>query len=377
MPTRKYHIGVLCTSKSLGGLELNAFRMACWLQERNWKVTLFAAAGSPLADSAKKKHLDVVAANRTFKYANFLSAWKLYLGLKKRKIHVLYVADNKDISLSVNAKIYSFGKVRILYHQQMQIGINKKDLLHTLRYSYLDSWLSPLVWLAEEVKDKTRVPAGRIHIVPLGLELGPFVNLTSTKKEARHQLNLPEDPFLIGCIGRIDPGKGQEMLVRALVQLRNGGLSIELVIVGDQTKNEGDIYYNRVMQLIRDSGLTRYVHFRPFSNEVGTYMRSLDVFAMASLKETYGMVTLEAMATGVPVIGTNTGGTPEILEHGELGYLFTPGNVEGFCSIIQHILKFPGEAQLKAGEALKHVKEHFSHTAECELLEGIIEEVLG
>jgi glycosyltransferase involved in cell wall biosynthesis len=254
----------------------------------------------------------------------------------------------------------------------MQIGVDKKDILHTLRYSFLDFWLSPLPWLAEEVRQKTRMRSGRIRVVPHGMEMEPFIHLTLSKKEARAKLGLPLEAFLIGCIGRIDPGKGQLMLVKALERIRQVNARVELVLVGEPTRNETNLYYAQICQFITDSNLKGYVHLRPFSDDVALYFKSFDLFALASAKETYGLVTLESMASGTPVIGTNSGGTTEILKQGELGYLFPPGDVDEFCRLVLHIIDHPEEAFRKAKEALLHVKACFAHTAECDLLESIL-----
>lgn len=96
---------------------------------------------------------------------------------------------------------------------------------------------------------------------------------------------------------------------------------------------------------------------------------------MASRAETYGTVTIEAMASGLPIIATNTGGTPEILKNGELGLLYPPGDIEAFSKNVIDLLDNPTK-MIELGErAKKEALERYSHESESKLIEEIIDRV--
>ena len=155
------------------------------------------------------------------------------------------------------------------------------------------------------------------------------------------------DAQLIGVLGRIDEKKGQLFLVQALEQIRASGEELELLIVGEPTINDprGKAYYDQLMCYIADHQLESVVHFAGFTQDVARFYNAIDVFVMSSIGETYGMVTLEAMLSGVPVLGTDSGGTPEILGRGRLGELYVPENMDAFLAAYNRL-----QQRLKSGE---------------------------
>ncbi|MFH1319874.1 MAG: glycosyltransferase family 4 protein [Bacteroidota bacterium] len=370
--TGEKKIGFLCSSSSLGGLEINVVRLAFWMKQRGWEVVLYVLKNSPIEAMAKDRSIRIRNIVKHWKYFDIIRALKLLQKLRADNVNLLLVRDNRDISLAAIAKTFSFNKLRIIYQQAMQIGINKKDIFHTIRYSKIDAWLTPLKWLAGQVKARTNFPANKIHIVPLGIELEKFINNKYTKEKAREFFSLSSESRIIGIIGRLAYGKGQHLLIEAIHHLNTQNYNVELLIVGEPTKNEGTQYLDHLNQLVTKYNLNDKVHFRPFTDKVEIFYRAIDIFTLASKSETFGTVTIEAMASGLPIIGTNTGGTPEILKYGGLGLLFTPGNMKELVNNITALLDDPSKMKALGESARKEAIEKYSHIAECRQIEEII-----
>ena len=101
----------------------------------------------------------------------------------------------------------------------------------------------------------------------------------------------------------------------------------------------------------------------------------MDVFIMQSQGETFGMVTIEAMAAGLPVVGTNSSGTPEILGFGNHGLLYNPGDQETFKSNIKELLA--KERRLDLGlKGQKFATEHFSRKTVVDKLRKLAVDIL-
>jgi glycosyltransferase involved in cell wall biosynthesis len=102
------------------------------------------------------------------------------------------------------------------------------------------------------------------------------------------------------------------------------------------------------------------------------FYRSIDIFALSSQKETYGMVTIEAMAAGLPIVATNSGGTVEILKSGELGLLYNPSSARDFAvnviSLLDDADKMDSMGTLAQAEAI----DNYSNEKECQRIEDII-----
>jgi glycosyltransferase involved in cell wall biosynthesis len=214
----------------------------------------------------------------------------------------------------------------------MKVGVSKRDFLHRLRYNMLDLWISPLPYLKDETREKTTVAEKKIIVVPLGLEAEVFLQSQLTRSSARMQLNLPAEADVIGVLGRIDPKKGQDFIVCAIAQLRDRYSRLyHLLIMGNITHGEGDRYLNHLHGLVRKHKLEELVHFSPYHEDVNLFYKAIDVFAMPSQGETYGMVTLEAMISECPVIGVDRDGTSAILQRGRLGWLYELEDIDDFC----------------------------------------------
>ncbi len=258
--------------------------------------------------------------------------------LLSHSVSILLTPYNKDIAALCSYKRWSNRSVKLVYQQHMQVGVKKRDFIHTLRYNMLDAWISPLEYLKQETISKTKVPASKVTVIPLGLDPGRLINASLPMNEARQQLQLPQDVSLIGVLGRIDPKKGQDFLISALAKLPD---HYHLLIAGNVTPNEGEEYLNHLHHLVEKNSLEERVHFRKNQKDVSLFFSAIDIFAMPSHGETYGMVTLEAMLSGVPVIGVNRDGTAELLQHGRFGWLHELEDIDGFLQKLAELQSDP------------------------------------
>ena len=119
-------------------------------------------------------------------------------------------------------------------------------------------------------------------------DIGKFT-IKISKIEARNKLNINQK-LLLGIIGRIDKLKGQDFLIEAINKLRSENYTIELLISGDPTNELEGIEYNKyIIELVKKYKLENYVHFRPFTKNISELYSAIDIFALASKNETYGI----------------------------------------------------------------------------------------
>jgi glycosyltransferase involved in cell wall biosynthesis len=370
------HLGILCLSKSLGGLELNTIRFAEWLKQRGWKLTLFLLPDTPIAEKAVQKNLPVSYTNKSFKYFDIWNASKLAKQIDAENIEILLFTNNKDTSMVAWVKGFC-KKLKVIYQQQMQIGVSKKDLLHTLRFGIIDAWISPLKWLANEVSEKTKYNPDKVHIIPLGTELDKFIENDYTRASARKELQLSANTRIIGILGRIDPHKGQDFLIKAVHYLNTElNEDVELLIMGEPTRDATEEYLPYLKQLVEDLGMSQKIHFRNFTEKPEIFYKAIDVFGMASVNETFGMVTIEAMASGVPVVATASGSNPELLRKGGLGFLYQPGNLQEFAICVKQCFDNPRRMKRFGELAKREAQRKYSHTRQCQHTEQLIWQIL-
>ncbi|MBB4601467.1 glycosyltransferase involved in cell wall biosynthesis [Hymenobacter luteus] len=369
-----FPISLLCLSNSWGGLELNTVRFADWMRQRGWPVQTITLANSPIATRAAELSLPLATLHNPWKAADMPAARRLADLLRGFGTRVLIITRNGDLGLAVLCKTFRLPQLRLVYQQHMQLGLAKRGLLHTLRYRALDAWLSPLPGLARQVLEKTRLAAEKLHVVPLGIELEKFAQPGFSQAEARQQLGLilPDGVVLLGLIGRFDDGKGQDFVVEALGKMREKHPQLQVLFVGEPTRNEGNAYREAVQKRVQALSLTEVVHVREFMLKPEVAYRALDISITASVNETYGMVTIEAMATGLPVVASATGGTLEIVRDGSTGLLFPLRDEAAFVAAVEQLLASPELAQRLGKQARQEALATYSHHRQCELTENVL-----
>jgi glycosyltransferase involved in cell wall biosynthesis len=251
------------------------------------------------------------------------------------------------------------------YFMEMQLGVKKTGILHSIRFNYLDYWFCPLPFLEKQVIEWTHISASKVHLVPSGIDRSEIKCII--KEAARTQLDLPQNGFTFGLIGRFDLQKGQLLVLDALQRCAN--TSVNLVFLGEPTRNETNQVMEKMETFIEEHELTDRVFIRPFMQEVGVFYSALDALIMATKAETFGMVTLEAIAHGIPVVGSNAGGTPDLLNHEAFGRLFEPLNAADLALQMNQMVSNPIDFDQALWE--QHVAR-FDHHQVCKSIEQVV-----
>lgn len=374
MTDKAKKLGFYLTSTGFGGLEMNAVNLGRWMKERGWDVHFYTTRNSRIHKMANEAALHCPYVNRPNKYFDMRNAWVLASILRKEGIENLIIFDNHDLSTANFCKKFFYPRLQMIYLQQMQFKVKKTSPTHTFRFSGLDYWISPLESLKKQVLRTTKVPENKIKVIPLCLETERFLNNTFEREEARNILKLPKRRKMIGVLGRIAPTKGQLGVIRAFRLLTDKYPDVDLLIMGEPTINEPQCmtYDKQCKELVAHCGIQSRVHFRPFRSDVEVFYAATDIFIMPSKKETFGMVTVEAMLSGIPVIGTNSGGTPELLGHGELGQLYTFDRDEELNKKIEAVLTEKFNFREMTEKAKTTASQRYDHNRMCEGIEALL-----
>jgi len=371
-PPSDYAIGSYCSSTAWGGLEMNVVRFLGWMRGRGWSTVLYARPDSVVSQRALSAGITVRAVSSPFTYGDPVSAYRLARMIRSDNVGVLLLHQSRNVILGVVAGLISANRFKLVYCQHMHVGGTKKDVVHAWMHRRLDAWVTPLPWLAARVLEKTVIPRERIHIIPHGIELQQFTSERLDKTAARRKLGLPEGVPLAGIIGRLDPKKGQDTAVRALARVHQAGHRLHLAVIGDQTLSENTGYAGHLHELIDSLNLRDFVHFRPHQDRPEYAFAAFDMFVLASRSETYGMVTIEAFASGLPVIGTSEGGTLDLIMPEQNGLLFPPGDDEALSAAICRYVTDREFSARMAARAENDAIAKYSHVSECEGWERLL-----
>ncbi len=210
--------------------------------------------------------------------------------------------------------------------------------------------------------------SGRVEIVPCGTDVENFHPLS--KGEARYQLGLDRDERIVLYVGRFDPRKGIETLVRACARLRerfadqSESPKFRLVVVGGSDPNEADgVERARIEEIVNDLDLADLTEFVGMvgHDRLPLYYTAADVCVIPSHYEPFGLVAIEAMACGTPVVASAVGGLKFTVIPEETGLLAPAQDVDGFANAIGRILTDDDSwVQKIRHQASVRVREHFS-----------------
>lgn len=346
----------LCTSKGWGGLELYALQLTQWLNEQGHDCSAVAAPGSMMSERLKKMSREVIICKPKFKLFPLWAAKRLARIIDQNKIDILHAHWNKDLPFAVLAKKLSKRKPKLVFIRHMALTRHKRDFYHRFIYKNIDKYLVITQQLYLEARRFLPVPEEKLQLIYHGV--ADFeVSDSVACKQFLSKNDIQDDVFRLLLPGRIEHYKGQHTLIEAVGLLRQNGINVELALLGHIMD---EAYYRQLMTEVMKSGLEKQVHYLGFIEKPTLFYNCFDVVVLTTYAETFGLVLVEAMKSGVAVIGTRAGGVPEIIEHNKTGMLYEPGNAEDLAQCLEKMIKDPERTRELAAAGKKYADETFS-----------------
>ncbi len=231
-----------------------------------------------------------------------------------------------------------------------------------------------LSWFTEEKLQRAyNIPTGKITIIPGGVDLERFYP-AADRKIIRQQLNIPQEKMILFTVRNLVSRMGLENLIYAVKDVVKTVPDIYLVLGG-----EGPLK-NYLISLTQKLGIENHVKFAGFilEEELPDYYRMADIFVLPTLElEGFGLITLEALASGIPVLGTPVGGTVEILSQFDSKYLFKDTSSEAMASLIiktcQEFKSNPELWQDVSSQCRLFVEDNYSWEVNVRSLENLLD----
>ncbi len=175
----------------------------------------------------------------------------------------------------------------------------------------------------------------RVMLAPCGVDLTKFRPMD--QKEVRRKLGLNGEKLLL-YVGRVEPLKGLDLLVETAAQMEAEGENVRMMVVGGGGPGEPET--DRVRRLAEERHVDDLIEFvgRVDHDELPLYYNAADVCVVPSYYESFGLVALESMACGTPVVATRVGGLPTLVHHGHTGYLKSWRCPEAFANSVEMII---------------------------------------
>ncbi len=358
----------LCLSQDLGGLELYMVRASQFLHKKTDVISVINVNGK-LEQYYKNSSYRYEKIKRSSTISSFLSAKRLARIIDKNKIDIVHLHWTKDISVAVLAKKLSTCKPKLVQTRNMTMTRFKDDFYHRWLYKNMDMMLA----VTHQVKEQIErfVPQDicpKVEVLYMGADM-PELATDEEKETLKKQYGL-SDAFTVGIVGRIEEGKGQYLVIDAVKKLLGEGLHVQALIVG-HAMNER--YLESLKDGIKKDHLEDKIIFSGFTREAQKLMQIFDCLVLATDRETFGLVLIEAMACEICTIGTNNAGPLEIIDEAKNGLLFEQGNSGDLAKKIELLAKDESLKHNLAQAGKLKAKEMFDSEKQFEKLYTILE----
>lgn len=220
-----------------------------------------------------------------------------------------------------------------------------------------------------QMSRKSGVKAANCVLLENGIDTVEYTR-RKTVAEAKVTLGFPANEMLVGGVGRLSPEKGFDLLIRAVHDLRQGGLSVRAMIVG-----EGDDRL-RLEALVAELGLGGIVALPGWQSDVKASFEAMDVFCLSSLREGLPNVLLEAMALEVPCVATRIAGIPKLITDGHDGSLVPAGDQAALTDALRTLLTDGGLRERFRAAGRQTIETRYSFANRMAKLRDLYDELL-
>ncbi|MCF7838593.1 MAG: glycosyltransferase family 4 protein [Candidatus Marinimicrobia bacterium] len=228
---------------------------------------------------------------------------------------------------------------------------------HLLRQA--DCFLSISSPIGEESPDGG-IPPERIASITNGIDTDAFQPLPANQRPARRQqLNLPTDRFILAYAGKLNRGKGLELLLRVFARLAPAQPDLFLLLIGSGAGQPLSCE-SALRGFVTAHGLESSVRFTGYTEDVAAYLQAADAFVFPSEAEALGLAVLEALACELPVLASDIPGIRDIITNGIHGRLLPPHDEAAWAQAISNLHAQPGPDRRLAATGRANVLEHFS-----------------
>lgn len=222
--------------------------------------------------------------------------------------------------------------------------------------------------LQEHLEPRLRLADALRIVIPNGVDTEAF--RCNRDQSIRTELGISDETTLIGAIGNVRAPKAYDVLLRAARIAIDRSPHLHFLVAGDCENDLG----RQLKQLSRDLGIDRHVTFLGLRPDVPRLLNNLDVFVLSSHTEGFSIACIEAMACGVPVIATRSGGPEQILEGGA-GILVPTGEPESLALAIERVILSKDSAATMTATAIQRVHERYSLAKMLSSYEDVLESV--
>lgn len=359
----------------------------CTAQGR-WHVVVVLGESGPLHEELRQAGAEVHLA-AVGKIARSMLSWRaplsLWSSLRRARLELERVVSGRPVALVYSNTLAVLGgawcahrwrrphvwHVHETVMQPRLVGWVLGRLADRMADHVVANSASTRRWLLRQAP----ALAPRCRVVHNGI--APMPAASPAEIEAfRARVGARHGEVVIACVGRFNHLKGQDLLIEATARLhRQGRLGpVRVAIVGDVYAGHED-FRAHLAARIEQHGLGAHVFLLPFERDIHRVWRGSDIAVVPSVQpEGFGLVAVEAMACGLPVVAAAHGGVTEIVEHGSSGWLFEPGRVDDLAHALDCLVRDAPLRRRLGAQAAEQQSVRFSLGAQLARMRQVLAE---
>jgi glycosyltransferase involved in cell wall biosynthesis len=361
----------------VGGTEISSLRIARGLTGPDYEHVAFCTADAPVVESFFRSAGFQTATFRSVdlsyrKPGPFLRASiGLARELRRQRIALVHCSDlMAGLRAALAAKLARLPVLCHIRNPHPDIARHDRPLLRAV---------DRFIFVSRHAWDKFgySVPAARGAIIYDGIEVCPH-DRRAGRQRLLAELSLPSDAKIVGMVGRLAPQKDHATLIKAAARVVAVDPTVRFLVVGDHTDTDAARqHYRMLAELVEERRATGHVIFTGFRNDIPELLSGLDVSVLATNFEGFGLVIVEAMAQGTPVVATDVGGVTEIITDQVTGLLHRPADDADLSEKILALLsnKALGERLVEGGRRL--VEDRFTSRHFTASMDRLYRETIG
>lgn len=344
--------------KIKGGTEKHLYELATGMANAGYRVTVFAMADGDYAQEFKNDsriNYNCLDLTRIYDVKGIASIVKIAKYICNKQVDILQTFHTASDLVGPLAARLSFHNVRV-FSSRRDLGYTKLNR-HVVLQRYVNGFVDGILANSQSVKmsvvAREGVPEEQVTVINNGINIDPFVVNETLRQQQRLALGALPDSVLIGSVGNIRPVKGYDLLVEAA-----GIVCQEMSNVIFYHVGEGELK-DQLEVRCRELGIEHNFRFLGATKDVPAFLRALDIYVQPSRSEGFSNAILEAMAARLPVLATNVGGNPDLIEHEVTGLLVPADDRYQLSEQLNKLAKFPNIRNCLAERAYKLVNEKF------------------
>lgn len=377
--TRKTHILHLINTFSVGGAENHLLSLVRGLSREKYDITVaffkeeaqearslvpdFQALGVPVVDLQMSGPIDPAALVR------------LAALLRRERFDILHThLFRADVLGAVIGRLMGVPIVLSSVHSRPPFFLRNpiKALLNRFSARLDDRVIVISDAIGRYLTQRINLDPQKMVRIHYGLERQDS-HATAEPARVRRAFGLANEIPLIGTVARLEPEKGQDVLVRAMPRVLERVPAAHLLLIGHDWQG----FRDELQALAEGLGVADYVTFAGFRSDVPRLLPGLDLFVVPSRAEGFGLVLLEAMQWDLPIVATTAGSIPEIVLDGETGRLVPPDAPAPLAEAIVELLADPERAAALGRAGGRRLREHFTWERMIRETEAVYDELVG